>query len=66
MQHAQHAHPIAGHVVDQQVALVNDQLTRPGNTAGSAEAGMIDQAGSLFLEQLVESQGRVRIIGLSM
>ena len=44
MQYTQHAHHVAGSVIDEDVILVRYQLTSVGSTAKLAQAGMIDQA----------------------
>lgn len=44
MQDTQHAHQIAGHVIDQDVISMRDQLTSAGDATRPAEARVIDQA----------------------
>ncbi len=44
VQNTEYAHQIAGHVIDQDVIRVRNQLTGAGHAAQSTEVGMVDQA----------------------
>jgi len=66
VQHTQHAHQVADHVVDQDVILMRYQLAGTSNTTKPAKAGMINQAAGLFCKQFIESQRGGRVVGLDV
>ena len=66
MQYTQHPHQIGSLVVNKDVILVRDQLSRTGNPAKSAQAGMIEQTAGFLCKHLIQRHCGDRVVGLDI